>query len=675
VKNRAPAPIQITAEQILREASERQAEEIPVPRQMITSVEELIAYRMRKRKEFEDAIRRQRQFIGTWLKYAKWEEQQEEFKRARSIFERVLDVEYTNPTIWRRYAEMEMKHKFVKHARNIWDRAVALLPRVDQLWYKYTLMEEMLGNTAGCRNVFERWMRWEPNDQAWLTFVKFEVRAKEIEKARTVYERYIVCHPVAISYIRYAKWEAREHQKKLSRKIFERSFEELPTHEIIPELYIQFAKFEEKCQEVLRCRHIYKHALDEIPKQEAAELYREFISFEKQHGSRKGIEDVIMDKRRFQYEALVRESPTDYDVWFDYIRLEETEGDAERIRETYERAIGNVPPVAEKRYWRRYIYLWINYFLFEELVAKDMERTREVYKACVAVVPHKLFTFAKIWTMWAQFEVRQKRLAAARKVFGHAIGRCPKDRLFKEYIQLELNLGNFDRCRKLYQKYLEFAPHNVTTWIKFAELETTLNELERTRSLYELGISQELLDKPEQLWKAYIDFEISQQEHERTRVLYERLLERTSHVKVFMSFAQFESSIQQLESARDIYTRAYDLTKREELNEECVLLLEDWVRFEESLGDEHKENLESVKAKVPRKIKKKRMIQLEDGTDAGWEEYYDYIFPDDSKAASGLKMLELAHKWKQGLLKAAQAPAEEDAEEDEDEDEIDLGDL
>lgn len=44
--------------------------------------------------------------------------------------------------------------------------------------------------------------------------------------------------------------------------------------------------------------------------------------------------------------------------------------------QVYERAIANVPPVAEKRYWRRYIYLWINYALFEELLAEDVQRTR-----------------------------------------------------------------------------------------------------------------------------------------------------------------------------------------------------------------------------------------------------------------------------------------------------------
>lgn len=42
--------------------------------------------------------------------------------------------------------------------------------------------------------------------------------------------------------------------------------------------------------------------------------------------------------------------------------------------------------------------------------------------------------------------------------------------------------------------------------------------------------------------QAYIDFEISQGERQRTRLLYERLLDRTKHVKVWLSFARFEAS-------------------------------------------------------------------------------------------------------------------------------------
>ena len=47
VKNRAPAPIQITAEQLLREAKDRGLEDVArAPTQFITDKEELFAYTM-----------------------------------------------------------------------------------------------------------------------------------------------------------------------------------------------------------------------------------------------------------------------------------------------------------------------------------------------------------------------------------------------------------------------------------------------------------------------------------------------------------------------------------------------------------------------------------------------------------------------------------------------------
>lgn len=75
----------------------------------------------------------------------------------------------------------------------------------------------------------------------------------------------------------------------------------------------------------------------------------------------------MIGKRRVRYEEEIEVNPKNYDVWFDYARLEEDNGDVERVREVYERAIAQVPPAEEKRYWRRYIYLWINYALYEEL--------------------------------------------------------------------------------------------------------------------------------------------------------------------------------------------------------------------------------------------------------------------------------------------------------------------
>ena len=44
--------------------------------------------------------------------------------------------------------------------------------------------------------------------------------------------------------------------------------------------------------------------------------------------------------------------------------------------------------------------------------------------------------------MFAKFEVRRLDLPAACKLLGAAIGMCPKEKLFKGYIQLEVDVSH-----------------------------------------------------------------------------------------------------------------------------------------------------------------------------------------------------------------------------------------
>ncbi|KAK6619687.1 hypothetical protein RUM43_012444 [Polyplax serrata] len=652
VKNKAPAEIQITAEQLLREAKERDLEILPPPpKQKISDREELADYQHRKRRGFEDNIRKNRSVINNWIKYAQWEESQKELQRARSIYERALDVDHRNITLWLKYTELEMKNRQVNHARNLWDRAVTILPRVNQFWYKYTYMEEMLGNVAGARQVFERWMEWEPDEQAWNTYVNFELRYKEIDRARIIFQRFVYVHPEVKNWIRFARFEEKHGFLNSARSVFEKAIQFYGDEVIDEKLYIAFAKFEEGQKEHDRARVIYKYALEHVPKDSAQELYKAYTIHEKKFGDRTGIEDVIVSKRKFQYEEEVKQNPSNYDAWFDYLRLIESEGNTEVIRDSYERAIANVPPSKEKQYWRRYIYLWINYALYEELEVEDMDRTRQVYRACLELIPHKIFTFSKIWLLYAQFEIRNKNLNLARKALGMAIGKCPRDKLFRGYIDLEIQLREFDRCRKLYEKFLEFGPENCITWMRFAELEMLLGDVDRSRAIYELAVSQPRLDMPELLWKAYVDFEIASGEMEKVRNLYERLLERTLHVKVWISYAQFELDYSNEEDsvalARCIYDRANQALRSANQKEERVLLLEAWREFETKYGDEITQD--KLLDKMPKRVKKRQRVLAADGSEEGWEEFFDYIFPEDETAKPNLKLLANAKAWKQKM--------------------------
>ncbi|KAJ4720246.1 Crooked neck-like protein 1 [Melia azedarach] len=660
VKDKTPAPIQITAEQIIREAREHYVTGIQQPKQKITDASELADYRLRKRKEFEDLIRRAKWDVKVWKKYAQWEESQKDFNRARSVWERAIDVEYKSYSVWLNYAEFEMKNKFINHARNIWDRAVTLLPRVDQLWYKYIHMEEMLGNVAGARQIFERWMKWMPDEQGWLSYIKFELRYNETNHARQIYESFVLCHPKISAWIRYAKFEMRNMEIDRERNVFERAVEQLADDEEAEQLFVAFAEFEERCKETERARFIYKFALDRIPKGRAENLYVKFMAFERQYGKEEEIEDLVVRKRRFEYEDDVRKNPMNYNTWFDYIRLEENIGNnKERVRELYERAIANVPPTEEKKYWIRYIYVWMNYALYEELETRDIERTRDVYRQCLKLIPHSKFSFAKIWLLAAEFEIRQLNLNGARQILGNAIGKAPKGKIFMRYIELELMLGNVDRARKLHEKYLEWSPENCFAWIKYAELEEHMDQTERARAIFEPGIGQEQLDVPENLWKAYIDFEISLGEDERTRAIFERLLDRTQHLKVWIGYATFEASTvakeddnvdlkkQCVARARRVFERAVEYFRKSapELKEERAMLVDEWLKIEKGFGHELGD-LSLVRAERPKKLKMIRPIFTSHGEAAAYEEYIDYLFPEGQPQTTNFKILEAAYRWK-----------------------------
>ncbi|KAF7255447.1 hypothetical protein EG68_07388 [Paragonimus skrjabini miyazakii] len=733
VKNKMPAAVQITAEQLLREAKERELEVTPkAPQQKITSLSELKDFQLRKRKDYEDNIRKNRLAMQNWIKYAKFEESQGEIQRARSIFERALDVDYRNVGLWLKYAEMEMRNKQVNHARNLWDRAVILMPRVNQFWYKYTYMEEALGNIAGARQVFERWMEWQPEEQAWHAYINFELRYKELDQARLIYERYIlfisrrfiklvfiarlnyisprlcvpfwrlVCslyitailnicalvlvHPEPKNWVKYAKFEERNGFVNSCRQIFERAVEFFGTDNPQARLLIDFARFEERQKEHERSRIIYKYALDNLPKEECQEIYKAYTLHEKKYGDRLAIEDVILSKRKFQYEEEVQGNPHNYDVWFDYVRLMEEEGSVEQTREVYERAVANVPPIKEKRYWRRYIYLWLNYAIYEELTAGDIERTRQVYRFCLRLIPHRRFTFAKIWLYAAKFEIRQKKLTEARKLLGTAIGLCPKDKLFRGYIELEIQLREFDRCRKLYEKFLEFSSENCTTWMRYAELESLLGETDRARAIYELAINRPLLDMPELLWKAYIDFEIEQYDWERARALYQRLLRRTQHVKVWISFANFELCAHNRLTLEDLDDEDTEMClKNSSVDKEMIVREHNENEIRKSViraravyreanqalrtcedKEQRQEYGDSDSQREVMKLQPQKVVRSRRLGDerSGWEEYVEYSFPDTDAEKPNQKLLNMAARWAEQMNRKEKTIGE-DSESDE----------
>lgn len=680
---------------MLREAVDRQDDKLKAPTQRFSDMEELHGkcyttqykgkqrltsseeFQLRKRTEFEKYVRINRINMNNWLRYAQCKEyiceilmehkltanegetEQKEFRRARSVFERCLAIDPTQPVVWLRYIDAELLNKSTAHARNLCDRANILLPRIDKLWLKHVWLLEMLGDISGTREVFSRWTAWEPSEDAFLAFGRFETRYQEIDRASQVYERMCMVHPEGKNWLRWAKWSEQHQTSDLARDVYVTAVETLGDDFMDEKLFIEFGKFECRLKEFERAEAIYKFALDRLPRSKSVQLHKEYVKFSKQYSNRLGIENVVLSKRRVHYSEQIKENPKNYDAWIAWAQAEESAEDHDRVLEVYEKAVANIPPTEQKRHWRRYIYLWLFYASWSERTG-DSDRARQIYQECLRLIPHKRFTFSKVWISFAKFLIRKGHLAAARKLFGKAVGICPKDKLFKEYIGLEMKLYCFDRCRVLFEKYIEFNSSNCQTWIDFANLERGLEDVSRARALFEIAVREPEMDMPELLWKAYIDFEESELDFDSARNLYKRLLEKTNHVKVWTSWAQFELSVPDdnepvpeddsedrpvsdaaKSRARKVFVQAHSKLKEHGATTDRVALLTAWRSFESIHGSA--EDQEKIEKQMPRKVKKRR--KLDDGE---FEEYVDFVFPaDDESAAKMAGLLAKAQKWKE----------------------------
>lgn len=657
-KNKSAAELQITSEQLLQEAYQFREEPLNKTKVKIADLEELHESQRRKRTDFEDALRRNRLDFGQWMRYAVYEIEQRDFKRARSVFERALEVNNYHVPLWIRYIDSELKNRNINHARNLFDRVTKLLPRVDKFWFRYVQTEETLGNIVGARIIFKRWMKWEPDYPCWDAFISFETRYDEFDNVREIFSSYVKVYPFYETWSKWVKFEI-EHGKdpELVRSVYSNGIDQLRDEKLI----VSFAHWEGSQKEFERARAIFKYGLNLYPHSKV--LQEGLTQFEKQFGDKDGIEFAIMEKRKLKYEQELSEDWLDFDNWWDYLNLLRNFS-IEAQRDAFEKCCSLEPEFKEKRFWKTFALIHIRFANFEEL-NNNVSRVSEIYKSFLNKTSSLGFTFSKIWINYAKFEIRQNNLPMARKILGNSIGKFPKKRTFKFYIELEIKLKEFDRVRKIYEKFIESFPYETEPWLEYAELEEDLNDIERGRGIYKIAL--ELLSYNSKVFEKYIQFEINQRNYDGGRSAYLDLIEFNKlNTESWIKSAIFELNVptkEQLveyetkldesgldeddfeyefeiteeakEKAREIFEKSLDFFKSQGLKDERITVLESLKEFELRYGDE--ESLKKVEQRLPTVVKKTKV--LDDGT---VEEFIDYVFPDDKKFS---KFLENAKKW------------------------------
>ncbi|RLV94087.1 Pre-mRNA-splicing factor CLF1 [Spathaspora sp. JA1] len=694
---------QITSKEILEEAYKQKESKFSRPQQTIQDLDELQSFQQAKRKEYEQQLNKNRLNYGEWLRYARWEVQHNrDFPRARSIMERALDVNNQHIPFWIRYIQLELSYKNVNHARNLLDRAVKILPTVNKLWFLYVQTEESLKNYQMVRNVFEQWLRWHPDPPAWDAYISFESRYEEYDNVKNIFIRYIQEYPQANTWNKWVDFELANSPENINsiRAIFESAVDTLllringdEEYNIeLPIIISKWVDWEASCNEFDRAKEIYELLIGDkikLPSKFRDSINESYTQFEKQYGTKESIQSSTVLKRKERYESDVKQDPTDYDSWWKYITILQSSSSIRTttIQEVFKNALSNVPQDKYKSIkWRRYIMLWIRYALWEELQNNDIEAARVIWENCLKVIPHKSFTFGKVWQGVCEFELRNNNtgdnLTKARKILGRAIGQTsnikPKRNLFNYYINFESRLGEWDRIRLLFEKWLEVALTTSNSCVdivkQYVEFEQSLGEYQRCESILSscLDLSNNTtveasFQPSESFFRFCVEFFKDEMKYDEIRKMYRDLIEKSPTASNWISFALFESTIpseeqleqylqseeenesfeititsEQIENTRSIFEEAEKYFKQNEYNEDRLVIIEAWKDYEQVHGDQ--ESFTRVSNKVPTIVKKTRNV---DGIE---EEYLDYIFPQDKSDNVSISInafLANAKKWAQ----------------------------
>ena len=98
-----------------------------------------------------------------------------------------------------------------------------------------------------------------------------------------------------------------------------------------------------------------------------------------------------------------------------------------------------------------------------------------------------------------------------------------------------------------------------------------------------------------------------------------------------------------MSNARKVFSKANQALRNCEEKEHRKMLIDSWKEFEEEFGDSS--SIERVTKLIPKKMTKRRQVTTDDGSQTKWEEYTDYVFPDDEAAKPSLLFLARAKEW------------------------------
>lgn len=196
--------------------------------------------------------------------------------------------------------------------------------------------------------------------------------------------------------------------------------------------------------------------------------------------------------------------------WQSYASWEASQGEYDRSRSVYERAL-DVDA--------RAVSLWLSYTEME-LKGRNVQHARNLFDRAVTLLPR----IDQLWYKYVYLEELLQNVAGARQVFERWMKWEPEDKAWQAYVKLEERYDELERASAIYERWVAVRPE-PRVWVKWAKFEEERMCLDKAREVFELalqffGDDPEQIEKAQAVFAAFAKMETRLKEYDRALVIY-----------------------------------------------------------------------------------------------------------------------------------------------------------
>ena len=159
------------------------------------------------------------------------------------------------------------------------------------------------------------------------------------------------------------------------------------------------------------------------------------------------------------------------------------------------------------------------------------------------------------------------------------MGMCPKKKIIDAYINIELQLGNNDRVKKIFQSYIQKFPGDEDVWFNFCKFEESIDENNVAEVLYSNSIKflKENKNIPG-LYKMYnelINFYMNlkpkdKKEKEKTKNKIKKVFEDMLKDKNIIKNIEIEKQIEIWDKYAELYNENKKYDEMDKIYKRCL---------------------------------------------------------------------------------------------------------